>query len=495
MANLGTKAKLSVLWNTGFNLFRDGLQFFVMLVLVRMISPSTYGVFALLSSVMTFIHVFSFNTFIQHVLQVREDSKINYQNHFTFGFFLQVFLFFATNIIAFLLYLFDFYSAISLYLHVLSFVFFFELFSELYRMQLQRELDWKRMRILHGIGLLIGSILSIIIAYNGGGIYALILPGFFSNIPFIYEILITKKFRPTWYWNYKEYKETLNFSAKRILSGLTTTGKPLLENSFFVSSLSYTELGFYNRAIGLATILIQKFSLQLTFAIYPVLTKVKPFTKQFRRISGLIIQFTAWFIIPLAYIVKVLNENLVVVLYGDNWLDVIPYLGLAAIIMALIATKHVIYSLLLSSHQEKICSIFDFVFLILSILTLLLVLPLGIMNYLYAQITLLFFSVLFLIIISTTKEIIKINDVYKSVLPPLLGILISHITCKVIFDISNFGNYPMLDLFVNGISLITVYVIVLRLLFKKDLISIINYLPFKKILMKILIITNDRSIK
>ena len=131
MTNLGTKAKLSVLWNTGFNLFRDGLQFFVMLVLVRMISPSTYGVFALLSSVMTFIHVFSFNTFIQHVLQVREDSKINYQNHFTFGFFLQVFLFFATNIIAFLLYLFDFYSVISLYLHVLSFVFFFELFSEL----------------------------------------------------------------------------------------------------------------------------------------------------------------------------------------------------------------------------------------------------------------------------------------------------------------------------------------------------------------------------
>jgi O-antigen/teichoic acid export membrane protein len=213
MSSLGSKAKTSVLWNTGFNLFRDLLQFFVMLVLVRMISPSTYGEFALVSSIMTFIHVFSFNTFIQHVLQVRDDSKINYQNHFTFGFFIQLFLFFASNIIAFLLDFFNFYSAIVSYLHILSFIFFFELFSELYRMQLQRELDWKRMRILHGIGLLTGSLFAIIIAYRGGGIYALILPGFMSNIPFIYEILITKKFRPTWYWNYKEYKdsETLLF--------------------------------------------------------------------------------------------------------------------------------------------------------------------------------------------------------------------------------------------------------------------------------------------
>ena len=54
------------------------------------------------------------------------------------------------------------------------------------------------MRILHGIGLLIGSLLAIIIAYKGGGIYALIIPGFISNLPFIYELLITKKWNSSW---------------------------------------------------------------------------------------------------------------------------------------------------------------------------------------------------------------------------------------------------------------------------------------------------------
>jgi O-antigen/teichoic acid export membrane protein len=459
-----------------------------MLVLVRMISPATYGQFALVSSIMTFINVFSFNTFIQHILQVRDESKVNYQIHFTFGFYLQLALFILTNLFSYFLSIFNFYADISLYLHILSFVLFFELFSELYRMQLQRELDWKRMRILHGIGLLVGSFLAIIIAYLGGGIYALILPGFMSNVPFIYEIIVKKKWRPTWYWKTSEYRDSFNFSIKRILSGITTTGKPLLENSFFVSSLSYTELGYYNRAIGLATILVQKFALQFTFSIYPVLTKVEPFTDQFRRISGLIIIFTSWFISLLAFIVFILHDNLVIVLYGNEWLTVISYLGLAAIIMGLAAFKHIVYSLMLSSHQEKICLIFDIVLLFFSFLTLLIFLPLGIIYYLYSQVLLFILLVVFLIMFSVINNIIELNSIYKSIFPPILGIIFSCLLYQLIAFLYKDGLNPIINLVLNSFGILVVYVATFRIFFKNNLITIINYLPVKNLIKSILLI-------
>ena len=488
MSDLGTQAKLSVLWNTGFNLFRDILQFLVMLILVRMISPSSYGEFALVSSVMTFIHVFSFNTFIQHVLQVRDDSEVNYQRHFTFGFILQTAMFIITNMIAFLLTWFDFYAVIATYLHVLSIVFFLELFSELYRMQLQRDLDWKHMRILHGIGLILGSILAIGIAYLGGGVYALIIPGFISNIPFIYELVVIKKWKPNWEWNYSDHKETISFSYKRILSGIAVNSKPMLENSLISSTLSFAQLGFYNRAIGLATILVQKFALQLTSSIYPVLTKVEPFTQQFKRISGLILTFTLWFIAPLAFLLVMMSENFVVILYGEKWLKVIPYLGPAAIIMALTALKHVVYSLMLSSHFEKICAIFDVVLLVASLLILFFILPFGLLQYLYAQIVMLICSVLFLLILSFIKGIFNLNSIYLAIFPPFLGIIISYLILEVLTYKNEFIEYPFAQLFLNCLIIGASYILVLRIFFKTSMSNIIYYLPLKKYLKKYLII-------
>jgi O-antigen/teichoic acid export membrane protein len=56
---LGQRARQAVYWNTGFNLFRDLLQFAVMLVLVRILSPDAYGQFGLVTSIIGFISVFA----------------------------------------------------------------------------------------------------------------------------------------------------------------------------------------------------------------------------------------------------------------------------------------------------------------------------------------------------------------------------------------------------------------------------------------------------
>lgn len=490
MSSLGSKAKSSVLWNTGFNLFRDVLQFLVMIILVRMIAPSTYGEFALVTSIIGFIHVFSFNTFIQHALQVRDDSKIDYQHHFTFGFFLQTFMFVITNLVAFLMEFFHVYSTVAVYLHVLSIIFFLELFSELRRMELQRDLDWKRMRILHGIGLLIGSALAIALAYAGVGIYALIIPGFLSNVPFIYEMLVIQKWRPTWQWKSEAYKDTISFSKNRIISGLMTTGKPLIENSLFVSILGYAQLGFYNRAIGLATLLVNKFAMQLTFSIYPILTKVEPYTDQFRRISGLIILFVVWIITPITYIVFTMSSDLVLILYGDKWLEVIAFLAPAAILMALGAIKHVLYSLLLSSHQEKLCTYFDVVMLVGTVVLLLFILPTGVLNYLYSQVLLLLGGTLFLVSVSLYLKILEAKSIYLAIFPPLLALVFSYIFLEYVISFEKIViDNNIIRLLLYSILFSVLYLGILRVFFSKSLYTIVSYLPAKTIFLKILILT------
>jgi len=335
------------------------------------------------------------------------------------------------------------------------------------------------MRIIHAIGIVLGSLLAISIAYFDGGVYALIIPGFISNIPFIYELLKTNKWRPTLEWKYSDYKETIDFSLKRILSGLASHGKPLTENILITSMFSFTQLGFYNRAIGLSTMLVHKFTLQFVFSIYPVLTKVEPFSEKFKRISGLILNFSAWFIFPMAFILVMMSENLVIVLYGDKWLSVIPFLGPAGVMMGLFALKHVIYSLVLSSHFEKVCSVFDISLLLCSIVLLIFTIPFGLIYYLYAQILLSTLSVIFLVLFSLRKNIFCIKSIFISFGAPTISGL-SAFALVLLCSNYLYNDNAIIKLFLDCFIFLIAYSFSIRILFKTSFSQIVQYLPFKQ---------------
>ncbi|MCI5158353.1 MAG: hypothetical protein D3906_07895, partial [Candidatus Electrothrix sp. AUS1_2] len=240
---LARKARLSVYWNTGFNLFRDTLQFAVMLVLVRLVAPEAYGQFGMVNSIVGFVSVFSFHNFIAHTLQIRGDEPILYQEHFTAGAILQIGLFLLINVVAVLLRYVHEYAPLSPLLHVLSLTFLLEWPCELRRKMLERQLDWKHLRLLHAAGLFVSSVLAVCIGLAGEGVYALLIPGLFVTLPFIFDLFIIQQWRPTWQWNTKDFMPALEFGLNRMGSELITKLRPLLENGFIVHIFGYTAGG------------------------------------------------------------------------------------------------------------------------------------------------------------------------------------------------------------------------------------------------------------
>ena len=79
MNPLGHSARLAVLWNTGFTLFRDLLQFGLTLILARLLTPQEYGQSGLVSSIIGFLMIFSFRSFLLHALQTRREEEADFQ--------------------------------------------------------------------------------------------------------------------------------------------------------------------------------------------------------------------------------------------------------------------------------------------------------------------------------------------------------------------------------------------------------------------------------
>ena len=195
MTSLLDRAKHALVWNAAFNIFRDFLGLIVMLVLVRLLKPEQYGQFALVTAIIGFISVFAHQNFIAHTLQVRDDSNVHYQDHFTAGGPIQITMFAITNVVAIGMRYFDDYAGIAILVHTMSIGFLLEWPCELRLKMLERSLNWRRLRLLHAIGLVASSAVAIAAGFLGAGVYALLLPGLLVPLPFIFDLFFLQKWR------------------------------------------------------------------------------------------------------------------------------------------------------------------------------------------------------------------------------------------------------------------------------------------------------------
>lgn len=477
---LAEKAKLSVLWNTGFNLFRDALQFGVMLVLVRLLDPAAYGQFGMATSVIGFISVFAFQNFIAYTIQVRSDDDVHYQDHFTAGAFIQLGLFLVANLVAVVLWFIDSYSEIAPLVHLLSLSFLLEWPCELRRKMLERALDWKHLRTLHGVGLVVSSVLAIFMGIMGSGVYALVVPGMLVTAPFIYELFITKGWRPTWQWNKERFNAAFRFGLTRMGSGLTVQIRPLLENGLIVQTVGYASVGLLGRAVGLSTMFCQRLALQLMYAIYPVLTKVEPGTARYRKMSDLILRLVAWGAFPTAAVFAALAKPVVSTVYGAKWLEVIPLLPWAMLVAALAAMVHTAYMLLLAHHGQGVCLKIDLMILAGTSIALFVGMPFGLVVYLQYLVLsqLLALTGLFWALHRAGGS--SLDGLIQALLPALLGVFSAYVFSETICRILHIDVNLFWAALLYGFHFLLVYCFMLRLFFLPPLKELVSYLPGKK---------------
>jgi O-antigen/teichoic acid export membrane protein len=474
---LSKKAKLSVVWNTGFSLFRDGLQFCVMLVLVRILDPDIYGKFGLVNSVIGFVAVLSVQNFMAHIIQVRSEDEVLYDSHFSFGLLIQSALFIITNVVALFLNYFKDYSEIIPLVHLMSFIFLFEWPCELRLKMLERELDWKRRRVIHGIGLILSSVFSIIMAMNGFGVYSLLMPLFVVPSLFVFDLFVLHGYRPVFDFKITKYMSAIRFGVTRVGSSITLKARPLVEAGLIVQLLDFSSVGLLGRAIGLSTLFCQRVATQLMYAIYPVLAKIEIGTEKYKKISELILKSVTWSTMPIAVLMSLLSTQAVTYLYGEKWLEVIDLLPWAMCIAFFSGITHCLYMFLLGQNNYKLCLLFDLVSLITTTVLVFALIQDGLIMYLRGMT---FASIVIVVIISIVvcqSRVMKFIGIFMSLWPPLLGTAISVIICSYSYEVIGLENNNILNVIIYGSLFIFVYVATIRVLFKKQLKELISYMP------------------
>ncbi len=486
MKDLGKRAKQAVLWNTGFNVFRDAIQFGIMLILVRIIPVAEYGKLTLLTSILGFISIFSHNSFIAHTIQIRDYRDVCYQSHFTAGIVIQLVAFLLTNVTAFVMRYLGGGAQVSSVLHIVSLVFILELPCGLRRKMLERALDWKKMRILHAVGIFSSSLLSVLLAMKGFGVIALLVPTLLVPIPFIVDLFLIEKWRPTWQWSSAKYRGAWSFGLNRIVSDCFEKGKQLIQTSMMTSAMGYTVVGFAGRANGLGVIFCYKMSFQLLFAIYPIMTKIPIASERFRRVAGLILRIVAWSVIPVAVIFSLLSSPIISVIYGSKWLSVIPLLPPAMAFAAALSIGLAAYRLALSNEQKKCCLLVDGIIFIGTLVCLLTLMDKGIRVLMIglAVNSVVYMCASFVVLLFGRGT--DWSGIKNAMFPPVIGVGVACVLAKTAFGLLKIIPDSFVFAVIFGMIYITVYLCALRLFFAKQLLELVVYLPGKSLILPIL---------
>lgn len=457
--------------NAAFYAVQDFLQLLTMIVLVRILVPENYAIYALVIATHGLVGAFGHQSFIAHSLQVDVKSKIDYDVHMTFSGFIQLFCFCLCNIIAY------FYKGsgdlqgISIFLHVLSLTFIIEWFSELIFKIYERNESWKRRRLLQLISSFATSILSIFLALNGFGVWALVIPFTLQNLIFLYDLFFYHRWKFYINLNWEKYKSAWIFGWYRIGSLILQRGRVWIEPWLLIQFILLADLGNFSRALGLGQLLIYRIFVTAMLTIFPYISKLRDSEKKVSERNNRLITYLFLVLIPITIGLFFYSPFVTALLYGDQWFKVADMLKPLAFICFFQGLIHVLSQLTLSEQNFRIPVWIDSALLFIHSLPIFFG-DLFSINF-YLKFILISYALCALIVLQILDTNLKILNL-KKILKTSLKILFCCLPIFIFMYFNEISFSVTIKSFIEILVLIYLYLVFVRLLFDKELSELIN---------------------
>lgn len=328
-----TKQKLakSFIWSLLEKFGSQGLQFIISVILARILLPEDYGIVALIQIFIQIANVFVIDGFNTALIQKKDSDELDFSS-----------VFFATCIIAFLLYIIIFFLSpiiasfynqkeLTKVLRIFSLSLVYTPLLSCQYAYIAKHLMFKIYVIRSFICLIVSGTIAILLAKNGFGVYSLVFQQLIYGILNAFILLICIKWKPTLKFSYKRLKELMSFGWK-----FTATG--ILENIFkniysliIGKTANITQLSFYNRGQQLSGLVANNFVLALRNVIFPTFSSKNDNIEELKNMLRRANQINAYILFPLLLGLAAVSGQIVKILLTDKWLPSVPFLRLCCI--------------------------------------------------------------------------------------------------------------------------------------------------------------------
>lgn len=464
--NLRDKTISGLLWNLAEKFSCQFVTFVVGVILARLLSPADYGLIAMTAIFVGITQVLVDSGFSSALIQKNDRTDLDYSTVFDVNVIMSgglcILLCIFSPLIA------DFYNE-PLLKWIICFCglkIFLGSFIAVQAVRLSANLEFRAKSRIAIVNSLLAAIVAIVMAFGGCGVWALIVPEFFT----IFSSAIM-------YWNYQHWVPGIKFS-KDSFRRLFAFGSRLLASSLLEiiygniytivigKKFSASQLGIYSKAQSFSNLPINTLLGVIANVAYPTLSTLQNEDDRLSEAYRKMIRLAAYVVFPLMLGLIVLAKPFIIVLLTEKWIDVTIYLQILCLSFMWYPIHTLNLNLLEVKGRSDLFLRLQIIKKVLGLVILIASIPFGLIWMCWGQVL---YSLISLFVNTYYTGKIMNMGIFKQVTDFLPSLIYSILMGGAVFLLTNHIHSMLLQLVVGIICGIIVYWLLSFFSHSKDL--------------------------
>ena len=329
--DLKHKAASGMIWSAAQKYSTMAISFISGIILARLLSPEDYGAIEMLAIFMSLAEVFIDAGFGSALIQKKNPTQTDYSTVFYFNIVmsggLYAILFFCAPAIS------RFYRMpiLSNVLRVQGLILFIYALNIIQQNIIRKNLRFKKLSIITVISSIISLIVTVLMAYKGCGVWALVTQNFIGALVPCICFWITVNWKPTREFSWESLKELFGFGSYMFFTHLLTTFSQRITGLLVGRWYDPATMGYYSKASATSKYATLSISGVMTQTTYPLYAAVQSDRQRLINMVKRITSTLAYISVPMLCLLILIAKPLFVLLYSEKWLASVPYFQILCI--------------------------------------------------------------------------------------------------------------------------------------------------------------------
>lgn len=461
---LKNKTLHAIFWSFIERFAQQGIQFFMTIILARLLLPEEFGLIAMLSIFMTIAYAFINSGFGQALIQKKGANYIDECSIFYFNIFVGLI---AAGLLCLTApWIAEFYNQPLLIqlTYALSLNLIINAFSMVQRTLFSKQLDFKTQLKVSVISIVISGTIGVTMAFKGFGVWSLVAQSLIDNLLRTIFWWFFSNWRPSWIFSCNSLRTMFAFGSRilgfGLLDAVFQNGYLMVIGKFF-SPLS---LGFYSRAETVQQFSSNNIAVMINQVTFPVFSSVQDDPHRLKRGVRKILTMLALINFPLMAGLAIVAKPMVLVLFTEKWLPCVPYLQLLCVVGMLYPVTSTNMNVLNSQGRSDLFFRLEVLKKIFFVFSIAITYHWGIIVMIYGQIALACFSYLLNAYYSGKIINYPIFEQIRDLVPSLLLTAIMSVGVYLLNYMPIYNQFAMLSVqIITGILLYTAICYIFRI--------------------------------
>lgn len=345
----------NILWKFLENIGTQLISFVVSFCLARLLAPSVYGTIALVTAFTSILNIFIDGGLGTALIQKKEVCDLDYSTVFVFNLimciFLYALLFIAAPFIA------DFFDddMLSSVLRVLALTLIISGLKNIQIAYVSRQMLFKKFFFSTLGGTIVSSLISLVLAFNGFGVWALVALNLVNNLIDTIILWFIVPCRPKFKFSFENLRQLLSFGVNLLFINLINSIFINIRQFIIGKKFGKEDLAFFSKGQGFPYLVGNTVISSIQTVLFPVFSNLQNDKDNLFKMAKNVLNIGSYLVMPILIGFSACSNSVVLLLLTSKWERCIPYIKIFSFFIIVEYLAGIEFDLIKSLGKSRLC--------------------------------------------------------------------------------------------------------------------------------------------